>query len=78
MESSSSSSLKPLTPREYQTLKLIVLGKTDPEIARELKVTVHTINAYRKSLLNKLEANNVASLVRIAIQRNIIRSQNEY
>jgi DNA-binding CsgD family transcriptional regulator len=63
---------RPLTARELQTLHLIVLGKTDHEIAKELQVTYHTINAYRKSLLHKLGANNVASLVRIAIENNII------
>lgn len=68
---------KPLTPRELQTLSLIVLGKTDPEIATELNVTVHTINAYRKSLLYKLGANNVASMVRIAIQSKLIPTGNE-
>lgn len=62
-----------ITPRELQTLEFIVKGKTDHEIANELQVTHHTINAYRKSLLHKLKANNVASLVRIAIERNIIK-----
>ena len=63
---------KPLTPREHQTLILIVSGKTDHDIALELGVTIHTVNAYRKSLLHKLGANNVASLVRIAIQDKYI------
>ncbi len=63
---------KPLTPREHQTLIQIVSGKTDHDIAVELGVTIHTVNAYRKSLLHKLGANNVASLVRIAIQHKYI------
>lgn len=66
-----------ITPRELQTLHLIVMGKTDHEIAAELKVTVHTINAYRKSLLHKLGANNVASMVRIAIHLKIVPTENE-
>jgi DNA-binding CsgD family transcriptional regulator len=64
---------RPLTLRELQTLHLIVQGKTDIEIAVELKVTHHTINAYRKSLLHKLGANNVASMVRIAYEKKIIK-----
>jgi DNA-binding CsgD family transcriptional regulator len=67
-----------ITPREMQTLHLIVQGKTDHEIAEELKVTYHTINAYRKSLLHKLGANNVASMVRIAIQRKMVKPGNEF
>ncbi len=62
----------PLTPRETQILHHIVMGRTDLQIAAELHVTVHTINAYRKSLLLKLRANNVASLVRIALQQKLI------
>ncbi len=69
---------RPITPREMQTLKLIVSGKTDHDIAIELKVTIHTVNAYRKSLLHKLNANNVASLVRIAIERKIVCLGHEY
>ena len=66
-----------LTPRELQILQLIVNGKTDQEIAAALKVTIHTTNAYRKSLLHKLGANNVASMVRIAIQKNIVQLHHE-
>lgn len=61
-----------LTPRENEVLSYIVRGKTDPEIADALKVTVHTLHAYRKSLLQKLQANNVASMVRIAIVNRIV------
>lgn len=62
-----------LTPREKEVLTLIVQGKTDPEIAIDLQVTIHTIHAYRKSLLQKLKANNVASLVRIALVHQIVK-----
>lgn len=61
-----------LTPREKQVLQLIVQGKTDQEIVSFLHITVHTIHAYRKSLLHKLKANNVASLVRIAITQQLV------
>jgi DNA-binding CsgD family transcriptional regulator len=43
------------------------------QIAARLEITVHTVNAYRKKLLRKLKANNVASLVRIAIQKNLVQ-----
>jgi DNA-binding NarL/FixJ family response regulator len=61
-----------ITVRELQVLGFIVQGQTDREIAAELSTTVHTINACRKSLLRKLNARNVASLVRIAIQQKLV------
>lgn len=64
---------RPLTPREKDVLCLIVSGYSDVQISARLEITVHTVNAYRKKLLRKLKANNVASLVRIAIQRNLVQ-----
>lgn len=62
-----------LTAREYEVLKLIVDGLSDRQIAEHLCITIHTVNSYRKSLLKKLGANNVASLVRIAIQQKLVK-----
>lgn len=62
-----------LTPRELQTLDLIVRGMSDRQIAAELGITIHTVNAYRKRLLKKLEVNNVASMVRVALQDQYIK-----
>lgn len=62
-----------LTAREYEVLKLIVDGLSDRQIAERLCITIHTVNAYRKILLKKLNANNVASLVRISIQKDLVK-----
>jgi DNA-binding CsgD family transcriptional regulator len=62
-----------ITPRELEALKQIVAGLSDRQIAERLDITIHTVNAYRKSLLKKLDANNVASLVRIAIQKDLVK-----
>ncbi len=65
-----------VTKRELETLKHIVQGKTDIQIAGEMGITVHTVNAHRKSLLKKLRVNNVASLVRVAILDGYVRKFN--
>lgn len=62
-----------LTRREREVLKAIVDGQSDKEIAVALNVTLHTINAFRKILLKKLGARNVASLVRLAIQLGLVQ-----
>ena len=57
-----------LSDREFEVLRLIVEGLTDEQIATQLEVTIHTANAHRKHLLEKMVVNNVASLVREAFR----------
>ena len=44
----------PLTEREYEVLKQLVLGKSNTEIAKELIVSVHTAKAHVCSILQKM------------------------
>ncbi len=61
-----------ITRREKEVLLLICDGFTNPEIAEKLFVSLPTINTHRKSLLAKLNAKNVAALVKIAMQNGIV------
>jgi len=45
---------KPLTDREYEVLKLIVMGKSNIEIAEALSISVHTAKAHVCSILQKM------------------------
>lgn len=62
-----------VTPRELEVLEKIAQGLTTKQIARELKVTFKTAATHRTHLLGKLDANNVALLVRRAIARGLIQ-----
>jgi DNA-binding CsgD family transcriptional regulator len=62
-----------ITRRELEILEHIVKGLSDRQISEKIGITIHTVNAYRKSLLKKLNANNVASLVRIAILKDMVK-----
>ena len=42
-----------LSEREYQILDLIVLGKTNKEIADELKITINTVKYHIKNIMAK-------------------------
>lgn len=57
--------VKPLTGREYEILKLIVLGKSNTEIANELFISVYTAKAHVSSILQKL---SVADRVQAAVK----------
>lgn len=52
-----------LTEREYQILQLISQGKTSPQIAEKMYLSLPTIKWYRKKLLSKFEASTAAELV---------------
>jgi DNA-binding NarL/FixJ family response regulator len=59
--------LSHLTPREFQVLSLIVEGKASKEIAVMLDLGVETVRSYRKTMMKKLNVNNVAGLIRVAL-----------
>jgi DNA-binding NarL/FixJ family response regulator len=61
-----------LTKRETEILKLLVLGKTSPEIAENLYLAIYTVDTHRKNLLRKLNVKNTAGLVRFAIAHSLI------
>ena len=53
-----------LSQREREVLALVVEGKTSKFIARELKITVKTVDAHRTHVREKLGSATVAELVR--------------
>jgi DNA-binding NarL/FixJ family response regulator len=61
-----------LTRREKEVLELIADGLTNNEIAQRLFVSVSTVDTHRRNLLEKFEARNIASLVKIAMQQHLI------
>lgn len=61
-----------LTRREKEVLGLIADGLTNNEIALKLFVSVTTVDSHRKNLLSKFQARNIASLVRIAAQLDLL------
>ncbi len=61
-----------LTEREREILRLIALGYTNQEIAGQLFLSVRTIEAHRRHILDKLRLNTRADLVRYALERRIV------
>ena len=65
-------SLPRLTRREKEVLRLIVDGLSSVEIGARLHISLKTVESHRANLLEKLQANNTASLVRISLERNLL------
>lgn len=61
----------PLTDREKEVLKLILKEYTNQEIADELFISVRTVDAHKRNLLDKTGSKNVAGLVIYAIDRQL-------
>ena len=61
-----------LTERERDVLRLIALGYTNQEIAKQLFLSVRTIEAHRRHILNKLRLKTRADLVRYALEHQLV------
>lgn len=61
-----------LTQREKEVLQLIVHEKTTKEIAAQLFISEKTVETHRGNLMLKLEARNIAGIVRKAIMLGLV------
>ncbi len=61
-----------LTRREKEVLELIADGLTNNEIAAKLFISVTTVDTHRKNLLAKFDSRNIASLIKAAMQMQLI------
>ena len=59
--------LSKLTSREAQVLERIVAGRLNKQIADDLGISIKTVEAHRANIMEKLGANTVADLIKIAI-----------
>lgn len=57
---------KKLSSREIEVLNLLSNGKRNKEIAHDLDINEKTVSTYKMRLLKKLEAQNVAELIKHA------------
>ena len=61
-----------LTPREREVLGLVAKGLTDPEIARRLVVSPHTVHRHVANILRKLDTNSRAAAAAHAARAGIV------
>ena len=62
--------LSKLTGREAQVLERIVAGRLNKQIADDLGISIKTVEAHRATIMEKLNANTVADLLKIALGQN--------
>jgi len=59
--------LADLTPREHEVMGMVTDGKSNREIAAALGVTPKTVEAHRARVMEKMRAESLAELVRMAL-----------
>ena len=57
-----------LTPRQIEIFDLVADGFTSQAIATRLNISARTVDSYRAEVMEKMQADSVASLVRQAIR----------
>lgn len=62
-----------LTLRESQVLERIVAGRLNKQIADDLGISIKTVEAHRANIMEKLSANTVADLLKIALGPNAVK-----
>jgi FixJ family two-component response regulator len=66
-----SSRYETLTPREREVLPRVVSGQLNKQIAFDFGTTEHTVKVHRRRIMEKLGADSVADLVRMAADLGI-------
>ncbi|QNN23421.1 response regulator transcription factor [Planctomycetales bacterium ZRK34] len=61
------SGLSELSPREREVMELVVTGMLNKQIAAELGISIKTVEVHRARVMEKMQAESLAELVRKAI-----------
>jgi DNA-binding NarL/FixJ family response regulator len=61
-----------LTGRQTEILRLIAQGNSSKEIARELGLSIKTVETHRTQIMDRLDIRDLAGLVRYAIRSGLI------
>ncbi len=61
-----------LTEREKMVLKELVAGKSNPEIAESLIITIHTVKIHLENIYRKLNVHNRVQATVYAVVNKIV------
>jgi two-component system, NarL family, response regulator NreC len=67
----------PLSEREGEVLRLLALGHTNQEIAKQLFISVRTAETHRAHIMQKLRLSSRAELVHYALERGLLDDRGE-
>ncbi len=65
----------PLTVRELEILDMIIEEMSNQEIADKLNISIRTVDAHRRNLLEKTGSKNTAGLVKFALSNGLYKTK---
>jgi two-component system response regulator NreC len=72
-ESTETSLLSLLTPRERQICRLLAYGYTNRQVAEQLKISERTVETHRANLTAKAGLRGRADIVQFALKSRLLR-----
>ncbi len=69
--------IEQITARELEVLRLIATGISNPQIAVRLQISVNTVKAHIKSILEKLNLENRTQLATYAARKGLITQEDD-
>jgi DNA-binding NarL/FixJ family response regulator len=67
--------LEKLTPRQIEVLRLMAIGRTTPEIARDLGLSAKTIETHRGEIMKRVGIHDIVGLVRYAVRVGLVPTE---
>jgi FixJ family two-component response regulator len=67
-----------LTPREKEVMGLVVSGLLNKQVGSVLDISEITVKAHRGKMMQKMEADSLADLVRMAVRLDVAPTQNPW
>ena len=67
--------LHSVTARERQLLTRIAAGRSNKAVARELNLSVKTVEKHRANLMRKLSLHNAADITRFALNHHLVAQE---
>lgn len=64
----------PLSARETEITKLLAQGHSNKDVARQLGISVKTVDTHRTNLMRKLGLHSITELVRYAIRHGLVEA----
>ena len=72
------SSYESLTPREQEVMRLVAAGMLNKQIGLKLGISEITVKAHRGKVMQKINADSVADLVKIAVRLGLTPAKNPW
>ena len=71
-------SYESLTPREQEVMRLVVAGMLNKQIGLQIGISEITVKAHRGKMMQKMQVDSVADLVKIAVRLGVAPAKNPW